>query len=192
MLGAGSASAAAIDKEQLVSALLAAFATFAVFGAAVVGFLSAGGVIQTVGSWWAQHGKAEAVVQRKAKEVRTGLKWARRRSLAVVVLTGAVVVAAVAASILGLAFSFVWLHGYARGSVAHLNGLYAWIIVLFWFEVGALCVATLIALVAAAFSAVNASRSADRSGDLDDAITSAATELLQPTPGGMADGKVAG
>ena len=103
-----------------------------------LGFLSARGVIQTVGSWSAQHGKAKAVVQRKAKEVRTGLKWAQRRSLAVVVLTGAVVVAAVAASILGLAFSFVWLHGYARGSAAHLNGLYAWIIVLFWFEVGAL------------------------------------------------------
>jgi hypothetical protein len=41
--------------------LFAGYATFTAFGAAVAGYLAAGGALQNFAVWWTQHGKAEAM-----------------------------------------------------------------------------------------------------------------------------------
>ena len=46
-------------NDALVTALFGAYATFTAFGAAVAGFVAAGGAVQTLTSWWIQHGEDE-------------------------------------------------------------------------------------------------------------------------------------
>jgi hypothetical protein len=166
------------EQEALVSTLLTVFATFTAFGAAVVGFLAAGGVVQTLASGWAEHGKAEALAKRKAKEQRKGLKRARLRSPATIWLAGIFIGLVVVISSLGLIFSFVWLDAYPHGSVANVNWAYVWVIRLFWVEAFLLTLATVFAVVAATASAWTASNSADRSSDLDDGVRTAAVDCL--------------
>jgi hypothetical protein len=165
-------------QEDLVAALLAVFATFSAFGAAVAGFLAAGGVVQTLASGWAQHGKAEAQLKRQEKERRRGLQRARLRSPATILLAGAFIGLVVVASALGLMFSFAWLDAYSHGSAAELSWAYFWIILLFWIDAGLLTAATVAAVLAATISAWSASNAVDRSGDLDDAVRKAAVTCL--------------
>lgn len=151
-----------MPNDDLITALFTAFATFTAFGAAIAGFVAAGGVVQTVASWWAQHGAVEAQRDKPSTGVRKALKNARRRTPLTIGIVSSVIIVVILISGVGLVLSFVLLNGYDHGQQAHLNGLYLAVVVLFWIEVILLTLATVTAVFAAAGSSVAGSRAADR------------------------------
>jgi hypothetical protein len=167
-----------MQSDALVSALFTTFATFTAFGAAIAGFVAAGVVVQTLASWWAQHGKTEVLKEsvdtaagyNAPKWIRKKLKDAAKRSPRTIVIAGVFIGLVVLISGVGLMFSFAWLDAYSHGSVAEMKWAYFWVILLFWLEAGLLTLATLLAVAAATGSALNASNLADRSSELDDAV----------------------
>ena len=202
----------AMKNDDVILAIFGAFATFTAFGAAVVGFVAAGGVVQSLASWWEQHGKTEAIEKAAKRQLKlnarreqpgagkaqpgagkaqpSAAKWlgkafknAGRRSPFTSVISGVIIGLVVLISGLGLIFSFIWLDAYSHGSTANVQWAYSWIVRLFCVEVALLTLATLAAVGGATFSALNASKSADSSSELDD--------LVRTVPVGWLDGKVA-
>lgn len=151
-----------MPTDDLITALFTAFATFTAFGAAIAGFVAAGGVVQTVASWWAQHGEGEAQRDVSPTRLRKALKNTRRRTPVTIGVVSSVIIAVIVISGVGLILSFVLLDGYDHGQQAHLNGLYLTVVVLFWAEVLLLTLATVAAVFAAAGSSVAGSRAADK------------------------------
>jgi hypothetical protein len=166
-----------VTKEDLISALFAAFATFSAFGAAIAGLLTAGGVVQTLASGWAQHGKLEALGKLEPKKQQRGLMLARLRFPAATVLAGFVISAVVLISGVGLVVSFLWLHGYANGSKLGWGWAYHSSIWLFLADIVLLTIATIAAIWAATLTGNKASSSADCASDLDDAVKAAIAKL---------------
>jgi heme/copper-type cytochrome/quinol oxidase subunit 2 len=171
----------AVPNDDLVIALFGAFATFTAFGAAIAGFVAAGGVVQSLASWWAQHGEAEAFEKpRPDTRVRRLLKSARKRTSGTIWPVAGIIIAVILISGAGLVFSSIWLYAYTDGSVSGVSWAYSWAISLFWTEVPLLSLATAATVIAAALSAVTASRSANSSSDMDDAVRDAAIRNLAP------------
>ncbi len=176
---ARAAGMVAMSNDDLVMALFAAFATFTAFGAAIAGFVAAGGAVQSLASSWAQHGEAEAFEKpRPDTKVRTALKRARKRTTGTIWPVAAIIIAVILISGVGLVFSSIWLYAYSDGSVSGVSWAYSWAVSLFWAEVPLLSLATAAAVIAAALSAVTASRSANSSSDMDDAVRAAAISYL--------------
>lgn len=170
----------AVPNDDLVMALFAAFATFTAFGAAIAGFVAAGGAVQALASWWAEHGEAEAVEKpaRRFKKTQKALKRARRRSPVTSWSVAVIIIAVILISGVGLVFSAIWLYAYADGSVSGVSWAYSSAINLFWAEVPLLSLATTAAVIAAALSAMTASRSANSSSDMDNMVRGAAIRDL--------------
>lgn len=165
----------AVPNDDLVMALFAAFATFTAFGAAIAGFVAAGGAVQTLASSWAQHGEAEAFEKPRSDfKVRKALKGARKRTTGTIWPVAAIIIAVILISGAGLVFSSIWLYAYTDHSVASVSWAYSWAVSLFWAEVPLLSLATAAAVIAAALSAVTALRSADSASDMDNAVRDAA------------------
>jgi hypothetical protein len=151
------------NNDALVMALFAAFATFTAFGAAVAGFVAAGGAVQTLTSWWTQHGEDE--VREKTPSPR-GLarvlkirQWSARAAIIVVAL---IIIVVILISGAGIVLCFMWLDAYSHGAASGVPGIYTPIIVLFWIEALLLTAATAFAVSAAAGSALTSSGSADK------------------------------
>jgi len=167
-----------MEKEDLISALFTAFATFIAFGAAIAGLLAAGGVVQTLASWWAEHGKTKALTKRNPKKRQKRLELAQRMAPTAIGLAASIIITVVLISAAGLVFSFFWLYGYAKGSKVGWGWAYYGTIWLFCAEIALLTLATVSAVVAATISANNASKLADSSSDLDDAVRTVAVGCL--------------
>jgi hypothetical protein len=189
------------NNDALVTVLFAAFATFTAFGAAIVGFLAAGGAVQSLASWWTQRGEDDA---RKRGEGGKKPNWASRIggtlkfrwvsvTWAIAGITFIIVVVIIISGV-GLVLCFIWLDAYSHNAVAGIHETYHWIIRLFWLEAFLLTLATFVAVVAAALSALATSRSPDKarvqadeararaesSAELDAALTRAALSWLDP------------
>jgi hypothetical protein len=178
---ARTAGMVAVPNDDLVMALFAAFATFTAFGAAIAGFVAAGGAVQALASWWAQHGEAEAFEKpRPDTRVRRLLKSARKRTPGTIWPVAGIIIAVILISGAGLVSSSIWLYAYSDGSVSGVSWAYSWAISLFWAEVPLLSLATAATVIAAALSAVTASRSTNSSSDMDDAVRDAAISYLVP------------
>jgi hypothetical protein len=178
-----------MPNDDLITALFTAFATFTAFGAAIAGFVAAGGVVQTVASWWTQHGKAEAEKDMPASGLRKALKAARRRTPLTISVVSALIVVVVVISGVGLLLSSILLDDYAHDRMAHLGGVYPAVIGLFWAEVLLLTLATVAAVGAAAGTSIAGARSADKaseiaktSSELDAALREAAIDCLGSRP----------
>jgi len=181
------ASAALTAHEDVVIALLGAFATFSAFGIAVAGFLAAGGAVQTVAAWWTQHGRAEA--RQREHDTRTALKLAGWRFPGLIILAALTIALVVGISGAGLLLSYHWFHVYAEGKAASMNSTYRWLIRLFVAEVVLFMGVTLATVIGTAWSTWNAQKSADRSENAGDEIEKAARQWLDP---GDATGQGAG
>jgi hypothetical protein len=137
-----------VTHEDLITVLFSAFAGFTAFGAAIGGFLAAGGGVQDAIFKWTQHGLDEVAAKRKAgklaseRQVRRAMWLASHRVLALW-LMAAFISLVVLASGLGLFTSFWWLYTGAAWS-------YRGAIYLFEAETVALTVVTLSAVAIAA------------------------------------------
>jgi hypothetical protein len=179
-----------MSNDSLVTALFAAFATFTAFGAAVAGFVAAGGAVQTLTSWWTQHSDVEPGEKppspRGVARLLKIRQWSARAAIIVVTL---IILAVILISGAGLVLCFIWLDAFSHGSAAGVPGIYSAIILLFWIEALLLTVATVVAVLAAAGSALTSAGSADQtaakaraaadsSADLDAALRDAALGCL--------------
>jgi hypothetical protein len=178
LAGDSAANTALMAQENVVGALLGAFATFSAFGIAAAGFLAAGGVVPTVAAWWSQHGMDEA--QRKRRHARRAVKLAGWRSPGLITMAAGTIALLVSISGAGLILSYHWFRDYAGGSAAHMSDTYHWIVRLFTAEVVLLTGTTLVTVAATAWSAWNAQRSAGRSEDAGDEIEKTARHWLAP------------
>ena len=178
-----------MSNDALVTALFAAYATFTAFGAAVAGFVAAGGAVQSLTSWWTQHGedKAPRWLERTQKvlEQHRSLRWLTSvpkilpkltspswitkivkirqwSARAAIIVVTLIILAVIVISGAGLVLCFIWLDAYSHGSVAGVTGVYTTIVVLFWVEAWLLTGATMVAVIAAAGSALTSSGSANK------------------------------
>jgi hypothetical protein len=172
-----------MPNDTLITALFGAFATFTAFGAAIAGFLAAGGALQALAAWWLQHGADEDSEDNKATiwfVSRQKLRWLL--ATAAIVLVTLLILVVIVISGVGLVLCFIWLDAYSHNASGGINDTYRWIIRLFWIEAALLTVATFLAVVAAAISSITASRSArvqaKSSAHLDTALRNAAIGWL--------------
>jgi hypothetical protein len=165
------------NNDALVTVLFAAFATFTAFGAAIVGFLAAGGAVQSLVSWWTQRGKDKPSNKRNwASRIGGTLKF---RWVSVAWAVGGItfiIVVVIVISGIGLVLCFIWLDAYSHNAVAGIHETYRWIIRLFWIEAFLLTLATGVAVVAAALSALATSRLPDKASAQADKARAQADE----------------
>lgn len=191
-----------MSNDALVTALFAAYATFTAFGAAVAGIVAAGGAVQTLTSWWTQHGEDKApgwltsvpkilTSVPKILEKLASPRWITRivqirqwSARAAMMMITSIILAVIIVSGVGLVLCFIWLDAYSHGSVTGVTSVYTTIIVLFWVEVWLLTGATVVAVLAAAGSALTSSGSADKarreaksSADLAHDLASSSADL---------------
>lgn len=141
------------DKD-LIPLLFAAFAGFSAFGAAIGGFLAAGGGIQQAIFDWKQHGLAEVEQKKDAgrydgrpRRLRRAEWYARHRSAAFIAIT-VIVFAVILTGGAGLFTTFWWMHTGARWA-ARIS------VYLFEAETISVTVVTLLAVAVAAAGAAS-------------------------------------
>ena len=114
-----------VFQKDIIATLFAGYATFTAFGAAVAGYLAAGGALQNFAVWWTQHGKAEAMRPRGSQpraanlaeakheyhEQQEALEWAARRSPITIKAASVLIGLVVVISGVGLLFSFLLAPG---------------------------------------------------------------------------------
>lgn len=152
-----------MSNDALVMALFAAYATFTAFGAAIAGFVAAGGAVQALTSWWTRHGEDEHSDSGNSASGlldKLTLRWLSA-NVAIVLIT-LIILAVIIISGVGLVLCFIWLNAYSHGLTAGKPGVYDWILGLFWAEASMLTVATCAAVLAAAGSALTALKSPDK------------------------------